>query len=87
MELSTIMDVIQTASILLGLVVAYGTIRRRHADDGAELAVMKKDIEYIKARVDDIGGMRDRLTAAEASTSQAHKRIDRIEGEIARSDR
>lgn len=84
MEWQIILTGIQTASVLLAALVAMGTIKRRHADDVAELAVMKKDIEYIKSRVDDISGVRERLTAVESSAEQAHLRIDRLEGHCTR---
>jgi hypothetical protein len=84
MEWEIILTGIQTVSVLLAALVAAGTIKRRHSEDVAELAVMKKDIEYIKSRVDDISGMRERLTAVESSAQQAHLRIDRLEGRCAR---
>lgn len=79
MDINTIMNGVQTVSILLGIIVAATTLRGRDNQKAADLAVMQRDIEYIKDKVGELPGFRERITAVEESAKQAHKRIDRIE--------
>ncbi|MDU0328686.1 hypothetical protein RW092_00515, partial [Paenibacillus sp. 3LSP] len=66
------------------------TVKKEVAEESANSAVQRADLEYIKRGVDDmkveqkLQGQRfeaisERLTRVEESAKQAHKRIDRLE--------
>ena len=76
MDLKDVLALLQTASILLGIVVAAGTIRGRENDKTANLAEMRSDIKYIKEKVDGMKDIPDRIARVEESTKSAHKRLD-----------
>ena len=79
MNWELMMTTVQTVSLLLGILVAMGTLRRRGDDRAADWAVMQRDIEYIRTKVDELPNFRDRLVTLEASNKQAHRRLDRLE--------
>lgn len=79
---------------LLGVLIAYAALRRnaKHdtEDEGRETGTVLTELGYIKGGIDDLKAenreqrktnteMITRLTAVEASSKQAHKRIDRLE--------
>lgn len=81
--------------LVLGGVIGYLSYKRSLKKDAEEKGrgdgVILTEIGYIKAGVDDIKRKQDkqdelyirlaeRVTAVESSSSQAHKRIDRLEG-------
>lgn len=76
MGLSEILQLLQTGSVLLAILVAVGTLRGRESDKTAELTEMRVDIKYIKERIDGMDRLREGLSAVEASTRSAHKRLD-----------
>jgi hypothetical protein len=80
--------------MVLGGVIGYLTYKRSLKKDAEEKGkgdgILLTEIGYIKAGVDDIKRKQDkqddlymrlaeRVTAVESSSSQAHKRIDRLE--------
>ncbi len=76
MDLSTILQLLQTASVVLAMAVAVGTIRGRGDDKTVMLTEMRKDIDYIKRTVDCIPAQTKTLIELEASCKSAHKRLD-----------
>ncbi len=76
MELENVQAIIQTASVALALLVSAGTLRRRDAERTADLAVMRRDIRYIKDRIDGLDQLRERLTRVEREAASAHRRMD-----------
>lgn len=89
--MATVLGILGTVcAIAFGLASYKRNRRADDADDGKESGTMLTEIGYIKAGVDDIKRKQEqqdirhlevigRLTAVEASSKQAHKRIDRIE--------
>ena len=69
-------SLIQTASLLLGIVLAVGTIRSRGDDKTVALTTMQVDIKYIKEKIESVEDIRDVATDAKASAKSAHKRLD-----------
>lgn len=76
MDFSTLLQLLQTASVVLAMVVAVGTIRGRGDDKTIMLTEMRKDIDYIKRTVDCIPAQTKTLVELEASCKSAHKRLD-----------
>lgn len=86
---------------ILGAILGYlGFMRNAKKDsecEGKESGTILTEIGYIKAGVDDIKRRQEkqddrhleiigRLTAVEASSKQAHKRLDTIEGRVNREN-
>ena len=69
-------SLIQTASLLIGIVVAVGTLRNRGDDKTVALTKMQVDIGYIKEKIEGIEDIRDIATDARASAKSAHRRLD-----------
>lgn len=80
---------------VLGAVIGYSSFSRsKEKDDkteGQQAGVMLTELGYIKGSVDNINKKMDkqeernlelveRISSVEASTKQAHKRLDRLEG-------
>ena len=84
MNWEVIMTALQTVSIITAILVAVGTIRGRSNQRIEELAEMRADLRYIKAKVEDMPQMRERLTVIEHETTRAHERIDSVERRIDR---
>ena len=78
----------------LAAVVAYlayqAKVKKGAKDDGKESGMVLSELGYIKGGIDDLKQenreqrktnteVLERLTTVEASTKQAHKRLDRIE--------
>ncbi|WP_068783201.1 hypothetical protein [Paenibacillus phocaensis] len=94
MDLTVITAIISAAAALSGIVLGWAgrarTVKKEVAEESANSAVQRADLEYIKRGVDDmkveqkLQGQRfeaisERLTRVEESAKQAHKRIDRLE--------
>ncbi len=87
----TLIGVIGTLSAITFAVASYLRGRKKDdAGDGKQDGVVLTEIGYIKSGIDDIKAeqreqrktnteVMTRLAAVEASTKQAHKRIDRID--------
>lgn len=84
MSWETIMTALQTVSIIAAILVAIGTLRSRSNERVEELAEMRADLRYIKAKVDDMPLMRERLTVVEHEASRAHERIDDLKKTVDR---
>ncbi len=80
------------AAIVFGYMAFSRNRKKDDREDGGEKAAMMSDIGYIKANTEEIKAEQKeqrkintevvtRLTAVEESAKQAHKRIDRMEGE------
>ena len=82
MSWETIMTALQTVSIIAAILVAVGTLRSRSSQRIEELAEMRADLRYIKAKVEDMPQMRERLTIVEHETTRAHERIDDIRRDL-----
>lgn len=80
---------------VIGVVVGYVAFLRAHRDDakadGHSNGMVMTELGYIKSGIDDIkteqreqrkinSEVATRLAKVESSASQAHKRIDRLEG-------
>ncbi len=93
-DMAILTAVIGAVGGLCAIAFGYATYKRnRKADDsseGKESGTLFTEIGYIKSGIDDIKRKQDkqderllqiseRLTAVEASSKQAHKRIDRLE--------
>ena len=76
MDLSDILILLQSLSIILAIVVSFGTIKGRKNDETATLTEMRVDIRYIKDSLENMRGIEPRLFAVEESAKQAHKRLD-----------
>ncbi len=76
MNMATAMSAIQTISILIGVIVACGTLLSRQNSKVSDLTEMRTDIKYIKDIVRKIEPMSEKLVEVEASAKQAHKRLD-----------
>jgi len=76
MDLKDILGLLQTASIILTMLVAMGTLRGRKDDQVVNLTEMKSDIKYIKGQVEGLSDLPDRVTRVEESAKSAHKRLD-----------
>ena len=93
-EIAALTTVIGVVGGLAAIMFGYATYKRNQkADDsneGKETGTLFTEIGYIKSGIDDIKRKQDkqderllqiseRLTAVEASSKQAHKRIDRLD--------
>lgn len=76
MEISELLSTVQSASILIAVLVGCGTLLRRQNGKVSDLTEMRTDIKYIKETVSKINPMEIKLAEVEASAKQAHKRID-----------
>ncbi len=76
MSLEIILQLLQTASVVLAMAVAVGTIRGRGSDRTAVLTKMQVDIEYIKQRIDGVDRQAGKIVELEACCKTMNKRID-----------
>lgn len=65
MSISTILQLLQTGSILLGIFVALSTLRGRKDQEVSKMTEIQTDIRYIKEKVSEIDRIDRRLTVAE----------------------
>lgn len=90
MSISTILAIVGGLGTLAGVFGAIVAYNKGLKKDGATTGTLMSDVGYIKAGVDDLKrkqetsetrhyALAERVTAVEASASQAHKRIDRID--------
>lgn len=79
--------------VVFGCVTFFRNKRTDDAADGKKDGIILTELGYIKSGVDDIKHKQEkqdeqniafvsRLSAVEASTKQAHKRIDGLEGRV-----
>lgn len=93
-EIAALTTVIGVVGGLAAIIFGYATYKRNQKTDdsneGKETGTLFTEIGYIKSGIDDIKRKQDkqderllqiseRLTAVEASSKQAHKRLDRFE--------
>jgi hypothetical protein len=93
-EIAALTTVIGVVGGLAAIIFGYATYKRNQKTDdsneGKESGTLFTEIGYIKSGIDDIKRKQDkqderllqiseRLTAVEASSKQAHKRLDRLE--------
>ena len=71
-----ILQLLQTASVVLAMAVAAGTIRARGNERTAVLTKMQVDIDYIKQRVDGYEKQAGRLSELETCCKTLEKRLD-----------
>lgn len=76
MTLTEALVIVQAISIVIGVIVACGTLLSRQNRKISDLTEMKVDIKYIKEKMDKIDPMTITLAEVEQSVKQAHKRID-----------
>lgn len=73
MGVATLLQVLQTGSLCVGILVAIGTLRSRKDEDVSRLAEMMTDIRYIKQAVSEIDGIERRLTVVEQAIKCAKR--------------
>jgi hypothetical protein len=93
-EIAALTTVIGVVGGLAAIIFGYATYKRNQKTDdsneGKETGTLFTEIGYIKSGIDDIKRKQDkqderllqiseRLTTVEASSKQAHKRLDRLE--------
>jgi len=93
-EIAALTTVIGVVGGLAAIIFGYATYKRNQKTDdsneGKETGTLFTEIGYIKSGIDDIKRKQDkqderllqiseRLTAVEASSKQAHKRLDKLE--------
>ena len=93
-EIAALTTVIGVVGGLAAIIFGYATYKRNQKTDdsneGKETGTLFTEIGYIKSGIDDIKRKQDkqderllqiseRLTAVEASSKQAHKRLDRLD--------
>lgn len=76
MDLATVIQLVQSVSLLIGIVVALGTVRGRKNEQIIQMTNIQKDIEYIKEKLNGHDALRDISRSAEQSAKSAHKRLD-----------
>jgi len=76
MSVELILQLLQTASVVLAMAVAAGTIRGRGNEKTVSLTKMQMDIEYIKQRVEGFDRQSDRISDLEACCKTLTKRLD-----------
>jgi tryptophanase len=76
MNVELILQLLQTASVVLAMAVAAGTIRGRGNERTAVLTKMQVDIEYIKQRIDGVDKQASKLVELEACCKTLNKRLD-----------
>jgi hypothetical protein len=92
MQTESIIALVGVVAAIFGIVFGYLGYQRGLKKDSAQNGALMSDIGYIKAGIDDLKrkqetyetrhfALVERVTKVEESTKQAHKRIDRLEGE------
>lgn len=76
MSMELILQLLQTASIVLAVVVAMGTIRSRENDRTSAATKMQVDIEYIKRQIDGFDKQTEKISEQEACCKTISKRLD-----------
>lgn len=76
MSTELFLQLLQTASVVLAMAVAVGTIRGRGSDRTASLTKMQVDIEYIKQRIDGFDKQATRIAELETCCKTLSKRLD-----------
>lgn len=76
MSMELILQLLQTASVVLAMAVAAGTIRGRGNDRTATLTKMQVDIEYIKQRIDAADRQTAKIAELEACCKTLSNRLD-----------
>ncbi|MFD0710650.1 hypothetical protein [Paenibacillus sp. GCM10027626] len=94
MDTATITAIISVAAAISGIVLGWlgrsRTVRQDTAQDAGRDARLQSDMEYIKHGIEEIrieqrvqgqrfDALAERVTRAEESVKQAHKRLDRLE--------
>jgi len=100
-ELGILATVLGAFGTVCAIIFGYATYKRNRKEDdsgdGKQKGTLMTEIGYIKSGIDDIKRKQEkqdqqhievisRLTAAEASTKQAHKRLDRLERQTPTSE-
>ena len=76
MSMELMLQLLQTASVVLAMAVAAGTIRGRSNDRTVTLTKMQVDIEYIKEHLDIVDKHTARISELEACCKTLSKRLD-----------
>lgn len=71
-----VLTLIQTISIVIGIIVGCGALLSRQNSKVADMADIKNDLKYIKDTLTDMKPIPERLVKVEQSVASAHKRID-----------
>lgn len=76
MDFQNMLALLQTVSIIVGIWLAVGTIKKRGEDDVKNLADMQADVKYIKKQVEGMCGIPDRLTRVEETAKNTRDRLN-----------
>lgn len=76
MTFETLLQTVQTASIIIAMIVALGTIRARNDDKNGALIKMQSDIDYIKKTVDCIPSQSKDLAILNQNYQNMSKRLE-----------
>lgn len=76
MELTDILSIIQTTSIILAIVTAIVKLKERGEDKASAMTEMRVDIKYIKETVSKLDPIPTKVVQLEESIKSAHKRLD-----------
>jgi len=75
MSMELILQLLQTASVVLAVVVAMGTIRGRDNDRASTITKMQVDIEYLKRQIDGFDKQMEKISEQEACCKTISKRL------------
>lgn len=70
---------IQTASTILAMIVAIGTIKGRSNETVEAFAVLKADISYIKKKLDNLDGTDVDIAELKVRVKRLESRVDNLE--------
>lgn len=76
MEFGTVLQIVQTVSVLLAILVAGGTLRGRNDDKAIKLTKMQSDIEYIKKSIDCIPVQSNSIIELKGDMNRLNDRFD-----------
>ena len=76
MTLSETLQLLQTASVVLAIIVAAYSLKDRGDDKTVQLTKMSVDISYIKQQVSKMDPMQTDVTKALSSAASAHHRLN-----------
>lgn len=76
MQLSDILSLLQTASVVLAILVAFGTVKGRSDTKVIDMTVIKTNLEYIKKAVECIPGQTLQINNIQKDVEALTKRFE-----------
>lgn len=74
LNVEMLLQILQTGSIFLGILVTVGTLKSRKEEDVGRMVELVTDIRYIKQAVSKIDNLDRRLTVVEEAMKHAEQR-------------